>query len=253
MPTSRKDGDGVVYKGDAPLTPAEKEEMFSRVKGLGSAELEERKRNLAGGPEVIAGNMKRWHAHPWHMIEDGVIWTLDQVDMKNPIKQFPDHRWLRVITEEWLEHKLLAIPKSRRMMMTWLMIYLHLWLAMFHEGVSVYMVSDSEKKSADMVTKAEFIFDHIPAGTILKPEMHAKHCLMDFPKLHSYMMGIPEGANQMRQYTATALYFDEFPFWERPSESLGAARPCIDGGGRLTIVSSPLEGPFHALCFDHIE
>lgn len=253
MATTRRDHDDEAYIGTAPLTPGEKAELLSRVKGLGNANTEERKRNMVGGPEAIAANMKRWHAHPWHMIEDGVIWTLDNVDIKTPIKQFPVSPWLRAVTDEWLEHKLLAVPKSRRMMMSWLMIYLHLWLAMFHEGVSVFMVSDSEKKSADLITKAEFIFEHIPGNTILKPTIRSKHCLLEFPGLHSYMMGIPEGANQMRQYTATALMFDEFAFWERPAESLGAARPCIDGGGRLTIVSSPLEGPFHALCFDHIE
>jgi hypothetical protein len=33
-------------------------------------------------------------------------------------------------------------------------------------------------------------------------------------------------------------------------ETLGAARPTIEGGGRLTIVSSAQDGPYKKLVFD---
>jgi phage terminase large subunit-like protein len=200
--------------------------------------------------QKIASNMKRWHADPWAMVQDQKIWTLDQVDLANPIKTFPAHPWLELITREWEANKLLSIPKSRRMMITWLMLYLHLWLAMWHPGAAVFFVSESEAKSKDMIDKAEFVFRHIPDGDMLKPKIRTKHCLIEFPGLDSYIRGIPEGENQLRQYTATALLFDEWAFWERPMESLAAAKPCIQGGGRLTIVSTPGKDPFYDLCFD---
>jgi phage FluMu gp28-like protein len=203
-------------------------------------------------PQTIAQNMSRWHKDPWSMVKDGVIYTLDQVDLSNPIKRFPANPWLETITREWEANKLLAVPKSRRMMLTWLMIYLHLWIAMWHPGAAVFLVSESERKSADMIEKADFIFRHIPDNVMLKPKIKRKQCLIEFPGLDSYIMGIPEGENQLRQYTATALMFDEWAFWERPLESLAAAKPSITGGGKLTIVSTPGHDAFYNLCFDQM-
>lgn len=203
-------------------------------------------------PKKIAANMKRWHADPWNMVKDGVIYTLDQADLDNPVKKFPPNPWLELITREWQANKLLAVPKSRRMMLTWLMLYLHLWLAMWHPGVAAFMVSESERKSADMINKIAFMFQHIPEGSMLKPVMRRKQCLIEFPGLDSYIMGIPEGENQLRQYTATALMFDEFAFWERPLETLAAAKPTITGGGRITLISTPGKECFYDLCFDQL-
>ncbi|MCI0527947.1 MAG: hypothetical protein L0Y56_10975, partial [Nitrospira sp.] len=98
--------------------------------------------------------------------------------------------------------------------------------------------------------KADFIFRHIPDDSMLKPKMRRKQNLLEFPGLDSFIMGIPEGENQLRQYTATALMFDEWAFWERPLESLSAAKPCITGGGRLTLVSTPGKDCFYDICFD---
>lgn len=202
--------------------------------------------------QEIATNMARWFNDPWKMIEDRAIYTLDEVDLKTPVKLFTPDEYLKVIAEEWMREKLLAVPKSRRMRLTWLMVFLHLWLAMFHQGASVFFVSDKEEKSDFLVRRAEFIFDHLPADKMLKPQMRSKYCLLEFPGLNSSIRGIAQGAGQLRQYTATALFFDEFAFWERGRETLGASKPTVDGGGRITIVSSAQEGAFGDVVFDRM-
>lgn len=112
------------------------------------------------------------------------------------------------------------------------------------------MVSESERKSIELIDRVDFILRHIPDNVMLKPKMTRKQNRIDFPGIDSYIMGVPEGENQLRQYTATALMFDEWAFWERPMESLAAAKPCIQGGGRLTIVSTPGKECFYDLAFD---
>ena len=186
------------------------------------------------------------------MVKMGLIWTLDEADLKQPIKEFPKDPWIEYTIKEWLDNPLLAIPKSRRMMMTWTMALCHLWLAMFHEGANVFFVSDKEEKSDALVKRAEFIFDHIPAGRLLLPKKRSKFCLMEFPGLNSCIRGVPQGAGQLRQYTATAIFADEIAFWERGQETFSASRPTIEGGGRFTCVSSAQEGFFQDLCFDTI-
>lgn len=200
----------------------------------------------------VARNMARWHNHPWHMIEDGVIFTLDQADMKAPIKRFPPFPWLEVLVEEWLDNKLVVVPKSRRMLISWLFVYLHLWLALFHEGVNCFFVSDKEEKSDELVQRAYFMYNQIPNDKMLKPKARSIQCLLEFPNLHSQIKGVPQGADQLRQYTATAIFADEMAFWQRARETFMAAKPTIEGGGRFTCVSSAAPGFFKDLVFDAV-
>lgn len=200
--------------------------------------------------KLYAREMQRCHADPWYPIKAGYVWTLDQTDYKQPVKLFPARDNLKLLTKEWEDNRLLLVPKSRRMMLSWLMCWLHLWMAMFHPGRSIFVVSDKEAKSDELVRRCEFMFDNLPGDRILKPQVRTKHCLLEFPGLNSYIMGIPSGASQLRQYTASALLFDEFAFWDNAMETLGAARPTIEGGGRLTIISSAEDGPYKRLVFD---
>jgi phage FluMu gp28-like protein len=196
--------------------------------------------------------MERWFNNPWTMIQDGVIYTLDQVDLLNPIKLFPADYWHEITIYEWLNHKLCLVPKSRRLMFSWLMVFLHLHLAMFNEGVSIYFVSDKEEKSDELVKRAEFIIKYIPDEKMLKPEYKGTYCYLEFPELHSFIQGVPMGADQLRQYTATAIFADEFAFWERARETYMASIPTIQGGGRFTAVSSPQIGFFKDMVFDQV-
>lgn len=202
--------------------------------------------------QEIAHNMEVYFDNPWAMVRDGHIWTMDEVDLLHPIKRFPDNPWLEAITAIWLVDNLIALYKSRRMMITWLMVFLHVWLAMFREGAAIYFVSDKEEKSDELVRRAAFILDHIPDDVILKPVYKLSFCYLEFPGLHSFIQGVPQGADQLRQYGASAILADEFAFWDKARETFMASKPTIDGGGKFTGISSPKEGFFKELCFDEI-
>ncbi len=212
-----------------------------------SIEPEDPSRNIA---RSIADNMERWFTHPWNMIEDGVIFTLDQADMLDPIKKFPNSPWLQDIVTMWMRNKLIAIPKSRRMMLSWLMTFLHLHMAMFRQGAAIFFISDKEEKSDELVKRAEFMYKYIPDDKMLKPKMKSKYRYLEFPGLDSYIMGVAQGADQLRQYTASAIMADEIGYWEKSRETFMAMKPTIEGGGRITCVSTANEGFFYELCFD---
>jgi hypothetical protein len=202
---------------------------------------------------TIAQTMDYCHAHPWNLIDSELVYTLDSTDLKNPVKLFPKLEYIKYLSDEWMNHRLMAIHKCRRMMISWTMIVVHLWLAMLHPGAQVFFISDKADKSNELVRKAEFIYDHIPPNKFLKPAAHGSYCKLVFPGLDSYIMGLPSGSNQLRQYTSTAVFFDEYAFWETgQSEALASARPTTEGGGKLTIVSSVHDGPFYDLIFDRL-
>jgi saccharopine dehydrogenase-like NADP-dependent oxidoreductase len=196
--------------------------------------------------------MEVWMRNPWAMIEDGVIFTVDQVDIINPIKLFPATEYLRQMALLWQENKLFACYKSRRRLISWLMVFLHLHLAMFNEGVAIYFVSDKEEKSDELVKRAEFIFKYIPDSAMLKPRYKGSYCYLEFPGINSFIQGVPMGADQLRQYTATAILADEFAFWQKARETYMASIPTIQGGGRFTAISSPQIGFFKDICYDNV-
>lgn len=215
--------------------------------------------NTKQADQLIA-KVQRYRSHPWAAIEDGIIWTLDSVKLSDPqgvIKKFPPHPWLRELTDIWMGCTLLAVPKSRRMMVSWLAIWWHLWLAMFYPGAHVYCQSLNEDTAHnEIIERAGFIYNHIPATAFPRPRLKSDKvlwCLISFPKLYSFMKGIPQGANQLRGPTASAVLMDEAAFWEKGRESFGATKPCTEGGGRVTLISSAQLGWYKDVCFDTID
>lgn len=202
----------------------------------------------------LIANMRRTIEHPWSAIEDGYVWTLDGVDLSCPIKQFPrGDTYLRDCTDWWMKRRLTAWPKSRRMMFSWMMVWNHLWLGMFHEGAAIYFQSETEKKSDELLDRAEFMRTHLPRGELVLPKLKGNrktYCAMVWPGIFSQILGVAQGANQLRGPTASALLFDEVAFWEKCRESITAAKPTIEGGGRLTLISSANPSYFKDICFD---
>jgi len=201
----------------------------------------------------LISNMRSVIEHPWAAIEMGFVYTLDGIDLNSPIKPFPKSEYLRYATDLWMKEKLTAWPKSRRMIMSWMATWWHLWLAMFHEGASVYVQSETEKKSDELIGRAEFIRQHMPKSELILPKLKGNKktwCSLEWPGIYSQMLGVAQGANQMRGPTATALFLDEVGFWERGRESITSAKPTIEGGGRITLISSANPSFFKDICFD---
>jgi hypothetical protein len=134
-----------------------------------------------------------------------------------------------------------------------MMVWNHLWLGMFHEGAAIYFQSETEKKSDELLERAEFMRSHLPRSEIVLPKLKAgrkTYCAMVWPGIFSQILGVAQGANQLRGPTASALLFDEVAFWEKCRESITAAKPTIEGGGRITLISSANPGYFKDICFD---
>lgn len=205
--------------------------------------------------ETDVERLLRYHNSAWDFLMECTR-TLDQVDQETPIKTLPDREYARYYCELWQRASLLAIPKSRRMTMSWFTIGLYLWDTMFHEGKFNAFVSKKEDDAHELVSRAKFIYEHIPEDKIPKallPAMTSKFCLLEFPDMQSKIQGFPQGADQLRQFTFSGIFGDECAFWEHAKAFYSASFPTIEGGGRMTLVSSPAPGFFKQLCFDALD
>jgi len=184
------------------------------------------------------------------------VYTLDQVDRKTPVKLLPDRQYAEMYAKIWQKYPLIAVPKTRRMTMSWYTIGLFVWDTLFHSGRFNAFVSKKEDDADELVKRAKFIIEHIPQDMIpreLIPKAVQKFNWLEFPEINSKIQGFPQGADQLRQFTFSGIFGDESAFWEQAQEFYAASFPTIDGGGRMTLVSSPAPGFFKKICFDAID
>lgn len=192
---------------------------------------------------------------PWEFLK--AVRTKDQVDIMSPIKNFPVHKqYLKLYTRIWMAEKKIAVPKSRRLMMTWTNICLYLWDTMFHTGRDNAFVSKKEDDSNELIEKANFVLNNLNPEILPKELLPRSECTFNklkFPEIDSKLQGFPQGADQLRQFTFSGIFFDEAAFMESAEDAYAAALPTIDGGGKMTMVSSAAPGFFRRLVFDTIE
>jgi hypothetical protein len=203
---------------------------------------------------------KQLRDDPWLFLSTAV-WTHDEIDQENPVKRFPVHlEYLRFLALMWMKRKKIAVPKSRRLTVSWTYIALGLWDVIFHKGRSWAFVSKKEEDSKELVSRAKFIYDHIPPEIIspdLLPklkrgEMQSSPPVLEFPELYSKIMGFPSGGNQLRQRGFSGLLFDEMAFWEEAEAAFASAEPTVKGGGRMIMVSTRNPGFFKKIVFDKL-
>lgn len=205
--------------------------------------------------EQALNNYIRYKNDAWSFLTE-CVFTLDQVSKDEPIKLFPDKEYLKLYAKMWVRYPLMAIPKTRRMTMSWATIGLYVWDTIFNRGRFNAFVSKKEDDANELVNRAKFIIDNIDRNKLadeLIPKYNHKFNVLDFPELMSKIQGFPQGADQLRQFTFSGIFGDESAFWEYAEKFYAASFPTIDGGGRMTLVSSPAPGFFKKLCFDAID
>lgn len=194
----------------------------------------------------LALKIEQWAHDPWVWIRECVK-TQDEADENARVKPFPDKRYLEHTVRTWQREPILAIPKSRRMVATWLMIALHLHKALFFPRSAVFIQSKKEEDSDFLLGphRMLFIYHSLPPN-VPWPRVKKKYANLAFDN-GSYVKGIAQGADQLRQYTATAILCDEMAFWEDAESTWTSLKPTIQGGGKVTMLSSAQPGFFQRI------
>lgn len=162
--------------------------------------------------------------------------------------------YLRLIAELWWQNDLLAVPKSRQLRITHLMINLHGWLAMFYSGQRIAVQSKKEQDADEILKRLD------KSLTIMRkmhpqfewPVHRYKYCRIIFPN-GSILMAVAQGPAVVRQYTFSAIFSDEMAFQMDAEAAFTAAIPTIEGGGKYSAVSSAHPTFFKDLVYDETE
>lgn len=182
------------------------------------------------------------------------VFTMDQADRLEPIKRYPHKEYLKYIVETMHSETLCAIVKHRRMVITWTLCGVFLHDAIFNEGRFNALMSKKEEDSDELVRRCKFIYENIPQDVLpVKPKMVYKYTQLSFPEIDSTIKGFAQGMDQLRQYTCSRIGADEIAFWPNALQSFVAMKPTIEGGGKITLVSTRYPGFFKELIEDTLE
>jgi len=162
-----------------------------------------------------------------------------------------DDDYLLYVTAMWWNNDLLAVPKSRQLRLTHLMVNLHGWLGMCWPGQRIAIQSKKED-DADATLKRlkeSFRIMHKQHPWVPWPDLRYKHTRITFPN-GSIMMAVQQGAAAVRQYTFSAIFSDEMAFQMDADEAYTAAIPTIEGGGKYSAISTAEVSFFQKLVYD---
>lgn len=165
----------------------------------------------------------------------------------NPKKKFPDKEYLRELCNLWYREPLLLVPKSRQILATWLFTACYLWDSQFYQNRLNFFQSKKEEDADRLIQRAKFIYDNQPLWIKALFPAEYTYCHLRFKYGSSEIWGVPQGGDQLRQYTASGIFSDEMAFQTEAEDAYTAAKPTINGGGRFTGVSSANPGFFHFL------
>lgn len=214
------------------------------------------------------------------------LYTKDEHNVHHPIQPFPDEPYLRCMVDiflvggniiqpetakyalEWgldsqelnvlYDTAVVAVEKSRQVLITWVVLAYILWRAKFMEHQLIMVQSKREADAQKLVCVKEsepdgarltFMETHLPKH-LRSVNFSRRGATM---KCHVYfdsgslIWGIPEGGSIIRSHTPSVLFSDEAAFQPAFGEAYRAAMPAIRGGGQAIFVSSAEVGEFQQL------
>lgn len=192
--------------------------------------------------------LKVWEEDPTAFIQD-CCFTVNEAK-HGAVEHFPKLDYLARVDEIIHGEQVAAFPKSRRMMMTWRCLANLLHFAMFGKNLSIFVQSKKYDDSAYLLgdSRLLFLYEHLPKGYPWPRVERKTRSKMgyDYIKLSNgcEFRAVAEGADQLRQYTASVVYCTEMAFWDFAQATWNSLRPTIEGGGRIFIDSSANPGFF---------
>lgn len=198
----------------------------------------------------------------WKFLTCGACYTKDEITKQ--IRPFPTSKYadnperyayMRLMVED-LEKpwKIWACEKSRRMMISWVMVAKYLYLLLTEPNSHMAIGSRSLDKSAMMLGKDRMrcIYTNIPSDIWPNlPDLtwgfataNGGHEFVDCPATGSSIDAVAEGPNSLNQLTITRLFLDEWSMHQQARELWSNAQPTIMGGGRVDLVMTPKMGSF---------
>jgi len=185
---------------------------------------------------------------PWKFFCQQVVTKDESAQITNAnrdrIYRWPEnYDYLRETLAVLQNEPLVGVPKSRRMMVSWLLAAYFVHKARYQPNAALFYMSETEQKAAFAVDKrCLFIEQNLrgPEFRITPVTTKTKTGLVGhitYPN-ESYIWALASGGDVLRQYTATVIFIDESEFQSEAPAVVRAALPMVENGAQLILASS---------------
>lgn len=196
---------------------------------------------LAVARDFVEELDSRYEKDPWAWASEVVV-TQDEASGK--ALKFPgDRDYLHDLFDIFENESLIAVPKSRRVFVTWGVATYLTHRARYKKHQSLFVQSETEDKAAFVVDKrCCFIEDNLPLA--LKRPYKAVRTIkgavgqLTYDDTKSYVKGIAQGRDALRAFTPSIVFLDECEFQQEGRQSLTACLPFAEKGAKIILVST---------------
>lgn len=226
------------------------EDRLQRLRrALSLAKTKRDREDLAAAIQAV--EWQRVKEDPWFFFSTMAL-TKDEHgggDVSGSYKPFPNYAYVRETLRELLRGNRHLIPKSRQVMISWIIATYGLWWSLTRQAQLGLIQSKKEEDAGRLVERIHGVWSRLPAHVKEANPcvLQKKPPMLTFPATDSKILGIPEGGDQIRSNTASWLFGDESAFQAGFSEAFVAAQPALEGGGWAVFASSAKAGAMYDL------
>lgn len=150
-----------------------------------------------------------------------------------------------VLTEMGQRDRLVVL-KARQLGISWLACGYVLWLCTIYPGKTVLLFSQGQLEANELIERISFMYYQHKDHALLPRFLTENTGELEWTN-GSNVKSLPATKKAGRSFSASLVIFDEFAFMLYGAELYGAAKPTIDDGGKLWIISSAdgLGTPYH--------
>ncbi len=176
----------------------------------------------------------------------------------DPFQPFPDFEYLRVLLKEWEEvekkpsDKLLMIPKSRQMMVSWFACAMVLYWCLTKKAKRIGWQGKKAEDTNQMLLRVYGLWERLPKSVRDEHPCEQKFMHLRFPSMSCDIHAIPQGEEQVRQYTWSLFILDEMAFQIDAEPAYYALLPALGKHGMAVAISTAGPGHFETLYADRV-
>lgn len=208
---------------------------------------------------VLELQFRSWSTNPWEFIRSSCK-TIDDNDPDSPPKFFPErcHPYLKWIIHIVHMYRMVAIKKSRQVMVSWIMVAYCLWHLMFKEHARVIIQSKGQDESDKMVARMKVMWENLPQWVQDRCPIRFLTSTGTVVGSRSEVLGLPDVADAIRSEAATLIWSDETAHQKDAAGSYKAMRPALGAAGtgskaKGVFTSSIAPGFFNLLIKDKVD
>lgn len=197
---------------------------------------------------------RAYEADPWLFLSEQAV-TVDEADQT--IKPFPvEKQYLHELVDALQRERMLALPKSRRMLATWTVAAWATWRARYHPNNAIFIQSRNEDAAAFVVdSRCAWIETNLMDRAFQRRfaahrTQGGKIGRIAYEATRSTIWAMPQGGDVLRSYTFSVLVLDESEFQEQGEEAVATAMAQVEKGAKIVLLSSSNgpRGPLARIC-----